>query len=645
MFSIDQLLASPPLSAIISIILMLACDLMGMALLQVSGFFVSDCKNWARWQAPILGAMLLTIVLYPLALADLTSRLFMQIIAVTCMALGAFHGCREAARLYASRKKLDEYWETILAQSHSKKLLIFMLLGMGLLAMGPVTSADSLDYHLGIAISILNNGGMPVAPEWFIGRLAGNGEVLNAMAMSVGAEQFGSLLQYVSLLGIVGIIISAQNSSDVANCRIKFCVPEFIALAACSTPVLLFLISSPKPQMWPIAMTTLAFVLVIHPSRHHLSRLNALIGYSMVCLLVMTASQAKFNYLLGGGVVGVLAFVFMVRQRYLLSAVGITLISAMLILAPPIFWKATVFNASWLDALINPLPGHLPGTDAMIAYSQVNPDTASNLPFPFSILIPSSIGSLSAALGVSWLIFIGLRPGRDLWLLSGMVAAVVVVVVSASFAPPAARMYMEPYFWLMCILSTQPDGCSLGRHTWIKWPIVAQALLTTAACWLGVVLLLPGALSPTWRTHVMNRYANGYEIMQWADAVLPKNAVLLNGHRSMALAPRDAVNFFELGWIGYVDTNTTESHIYLDRLKSKKVSHVLIVGQINDKSPLSKLSKCFGRVIAGPAIGHVATRNPFNQGLNYEAWILEFESEKLPDCATHPNGRVSEDYH
>jgi hypothetical protein len=130
----------------------------------------------------------------------------------------------------------------------------------------------------------------------------------------------------------------------------------------------------------------------------------------------------------------------------------------------------------------------------------------------------------------------------------------------------------------------------------------------------------------------MNRHANGYEIMQWADAVLPKDAVLLNGHRSMALSPRDAISFDSSSWIQYVDTNSTESKIYLDRLKSKKISHILIIGKIDYNAPLAK---CFGNVVAGPGVGHLATRNPFNQGSNYDAWILEFESARLPECATH----------
>ena len=38
-------------------------------------------------------------------------------------------------------------------------------------------------------------------------------------------------------------------------------------------------------------------------------------------------------------------------------------------------------------------------------------------------------------------------------------------------------------------------------------------------------------------------------------------------------------------------------------------------------------------MVAGTGAGHLATRNPFNKGVDYEAWILALESERLPGCA------------
>jgi hypothetical protein len=124
----------------------------------------------------------------------------------------------------------------------------------------------------------------------------------------------------------------------------------------------------------------------------------------------------------------------------------------------------------------------------------------------------------------------------------------------------------------------------------------------------------------------MERSVNGYEIMQWVDVVLPEDAVMLNGHRSMALAPREAVS---MEWVGFVDMKLPETQYYYKRLIESNVSHILVIGPVDYDADLAG---CYGAVFAGPGIGHVATRNPFNQGVDYEAWVLEFETERLPTC-------------
>jgi hypothetical protein len=128
------------------------------------------------------------------------------------------------------------------------------------------------------------------------------------------------------------------------------------------------------------------------------------------------------------------------------------------------------------------------------------------------------------------------------------------------------------------------------------------------------------------RDKIMNRSADGYTVMQWTDKVLPIDAVLLSNHRSVALAPRDVVS---MDWSDYVRLDTAEATPYLLRIKKRKVTHVLITGNPAD----AKLKECFGSLVAGPSYARRETRNPFNRGELYPAWIYEFNSDDLPDCA------------
>lgn len=272
MYSLDQVVAFPPISVVLSLLLIVACDGIGVTLLRVFGLSSLGVHRWQRWQAPVVGAMALGVVLYPLALAGLTSRLFMRSVAFACVGLGLLHTVRVIRGFVSMRQgSLYLFISAIPSQLHGWNSLILLLLaGMGLVALGPVTNADSLDYHIGVPIALLNEGGMPFAPEWFHSRLAGNGEVLNALGLAVGAEQFGALLQFAGLMGIVGLLLRAESNYEHQGETTAAKLRPMIALAALSAPVLLLLVSSPKPQLLPIAMTTLALALVFYPSRRQL---------------------------------------------------------------------------------------------------------------------------------------------------------------------------------------------------------------------------------------------------------------------------------------------------------------------------------------------------------------------------------------
>ena len=633
MYSLDQVVASPPISAVLSLLLIVACDSIGVVLLRAFGPFSSlNVHQWQRWQAPVVGAMALGVVLYPLALAGLTSRFFMQSVAFTCVVLGLLHLVRVIRGFFSMRRgPSDLFVRTIRDQMLGWNSLILILsVGMGLVALGPVTNADSLDYHIGVPIALLNGGGMPFAPEWFHSRLAGNGEVLNALGLAVGAEQFGALLQFAGLMGIVGLLLCAESNYEHESETTATKLRPMIAVAALSAPVVLILVSSSKPQLLPIAMTTMALALVFYPSRRQLPPRHALLGFTLVCLLVMSASQGKLIYLLGGGAVGLLSLAIMARQQLLLPALGIGFLTALLVLAPPIVFKYYYFDAGFIDALIKPLPGYWPGTDAFGAFLRVYAD--SEVPFPLSLILPSGVSTISTVMGAGLILLVALRPGRDSWLLTVIATAAFVGFAVAELGQFSSRSYLEPYFWLLMVLAIQPAHILSRGYLWLRWPIFGQALVTISLCWYGVVTLLPGSITPEWRFKTMERVANGYSIMKWVDSVLPADAVFLNGHRSMALAPRDAVSF---GWSEFVEVGSPASEPYLRRLRDRGVTHMLVIGKLQN---IGKLSGCIGAVIAGPSYGSVATRNPFNAGELYEAWIVGFESERLPECAGSPVG-------
>ena len=167
---------------------------------------------------------------------------------------------------------------------------------------------------------------------------------------------------------------------------------------------------------------------------------------------------------------------------------------------------------------------------------------------------------------------------------------------------------------------------------YIKSAVLIQSFATLAIIWYGVATLFPGALTSSWRDSVMSRSANGYVLMKWVDATLPSDAVLLTAHRSMALAPRKAVS---LDWLNYLKDDNFDPAPYLDRIKEQNVTHLLVLGELKESGGGQMFSDCLGVVAYGPGKGFIASRNPFRTAPAYTAWLVEFDSEKLPGCSSY----------
>ena len=616
---LDSFVAPPPWSAALSVLLIMGCDGIGLVVLRGFGLASEGAPKWHRCQAGVVGAMSLALVLYPLALAHVTPLSLMRVVAVSVAAVGLVNAIRTIRQLVALRGTTMPRAAGDLRIWHL--LLGLLMLGAALMALGPVTDADSLDYHMGVPILLLKTGGMPVTPEWFHSRIAGSIEVLNALGLSLGAEALGAFLQLAGLVGIGGLMLFAESSerADVAD-RTR----AVVAVAAVSPPVLVALLSQ-KPQLLPIAMTTLALALVIFPSRRELSGGTALVGHALVCLLVMSASQAKFTYFLGGAVVGAISLIVTARRQLLWPALGVSVVAGLLIFLPPVLWKVHFFHDGLINSLLKPVPGSLPGTAAFEHYLRTFRDSV--VPFPLSLILPSGPTTISTIMGPAGLILmLALRPGRDGWLWTGIGAATFVLAASVFLGPTTSRSLLEPYFWLLMVVALQGDQ-KPAHVRWITWPVAAQGAFTCCMFWYGAATLFPGGLTARWRTQVMNRSANGYQIMSWADSVLPPDAVLITTTRSVALAPRDVVS---LDWVTLVDPRSPEAEPYLQRLKDRGGTHLVV-----DGSPpgFAALRGCLGPIFAGPVVVRPAERNPFSNPPTSQAWIYTFHADRLPECA------------
>lgn len=627
---LDSVIAPPPQGAVIVLLLVAGCDALGL-LVARRVFRIARPADppWHRWQAPIIGAMVLAILLYPLALAGLTPYGLLRTLAAGVAVTGGLH-------LWSSRRPLAGIARTAVALVRAARgferwvlcLAGLVTIGLGLLALGPVTNADALNYHVGVALDILHFGTMPVHPEWFTSRLAGNGEVLVALGLAVGAKAFGSVLQYVGLLAI-GAILWGLTGETLDPTEAERRRP-LLVLTAVSAPVLLFMVSTAKPQLLQQAMTTLALALLVAPSRRMLEPGAALRAFSLVCLLTMTAAQAKLSFLMTGGPVGLLAVVLMLKRGRAVAVITVAVLAALLVMLPHVMWTMAHYHAGAFESLVEPLPGGWPGSQRFTADLRAFNDT--NYWFPVSLVVPPSLGKLQIVLGVGPLLAFCVRPRGDkwVWVVLGMSAVAVALVLV--MGQRTNRFFVEPYFWLLMACALAPAGGL--RAGSVRWLIGAQAVVMVASSWFGALTLFPGALRGESRTSIMERSANGYTVMKWLGVVAPADAVVLSEHPSLALSPRPVVS---MEWTESIGPDRQEWLPYLRLLRVRGVTHLLHLGPLDASMPLRG---CLGEVTAGPEPVRQATRNPYNRGPLIDAYLVEFHSEWLPGCAFTNTFRV-----
>ena len=80
-----------------------------------------------------------------------------------------------------------------------------------LLCLAPFTHADTLDYHLLSAVNIINTGSFSASPIPLALQLEGAGEILIALSLAAGTEQFANLIQYGGLLSIIGSFLCIKK--------------------------------------------------------------------------------------------------------------------------------------------------------------------------------------------------------------------------------------------------------------------------------------------------------------------------------------------------------------------------------------------------------------------------------------------------
>ena len=229
-------------------------------------------------------------------------------------------------------------------------LIFFILSGLTLLSFAPVTNADSLDYHLFSAKFLLENGSFPTdITNFHSSRLSGAGEILISMGLAVGSEQFGSIIQLSGLLTVIGIFK-------------KYKVDPIYYLAFLSSPVLIFFISSLKPQLFSICTIAFVFTYIIQNrfDKRIFSEYDIKKILFLFCLLFLS-TQIKFSFFLSTLLLLGTFILLNFKFKKIIQTAKLLIPLYFVIIFLPIIWKYNTFGGNFFELLYSPFETSLYG--------------------------------------------------------------------------------------------------------------------------------------------------------------------------------------------------------------------------------------------------------------------------------------------
>ncbi|MCW7471380.1 DUF1420 family protein [Leptospira kanakyensis] len=611
-YGLDNYLLDPPFSALVAIILLLGLESFGRFSQRFlwEEYYIEN--RWLRYQNTVFGLLLLSIIIYPIALFGIYLNYVLYSIGTLLIILGLI---RFGQKIYLIQ--FSEFTRILKKTNILEIVILIFLLFYALVALGPVTNADSLHYHIGIAIETLNFGHFPICQEWFHCRLAGSGEVLNALGLAFGSEQFGSLLQFASLVSIYGLVRFYKSPTNDKLGR-------FFGLVILTSPVLLFLVPSSKPQLYPIGMTSLAFVFILEMEDSRNKKVRDLL-FGISISLLMISFTVKFSFILSLLILGGWIFFAHLKNKIITKTIYISATAFLLILFPLFVWKILIYSGSIFEIIFSPLPGVFYGKEKFLGFLRSYSD--SSFAWPISLLLPNSLGGISTILGVG--ILLPIITKKEFILRNQLKYFVIFsfIIIALLFGQSSSRFFLEPFIWLIILtkISIKQEYQLINSNTFLalKMLVFMQAGLVLVSLMVGIYALTPGSFSLSLRERVMSKTANGYHLFSQIKDRLPRDSkVVSSSLATKSLSPYRSVAF---DWNSYVSDDESQMRDYLDFMKKENLTHVIF------SDGKSNFEGCYGKIVYRGKT-HSANRNPFNPNVEYTFFVAELRSELLPDC-------------
>lgn len=577
--------------------------------------FLRDCAVNGRIIVFFLVVNFLSIFFYITFILFGVNKLTLQAIVIALIFVG----------FYKPSLHLDIFTKLKLSKNKKYWLMLSLIFAFFVLSLMPISDPDSLDYHLTVPYLSLIHNRFFIEKEWIISQLAGAGEALSIIGISINAYKLSSILQFSGLAAIVLLIIKLKINKKHLYFKNKI----LICLAILCIPSFLFLTFTAKPQLFSIASNYVAFLITFFILPNENNKKKIIIFFSFVSFLCLSATQYKFSFFLSSGIIIFFAMYEIYKKNLLVVGFFINLLLAIVIILPREYYDYVNFSSDFIKNFLQPV------TDDYISQNvttSLRHGSGNPRYFPYWIFMPIYLGKLTLGviteiLGLSVLIF--LINFKFKKVIKIFIASLIFFIVGIFFAQPIGRFFIEPFLWLIT-----GSLYYLNSNNNLLFKCFQKAIIINSAVIIVIIIItvknfLPGILTINNYKNILNEYAEGYKLYEWANKNLPSNTILLTSHRSYLFSKYPFISYeFRL----YI-SNSNQLNYFINILSKKKPTHLLYNG-LDHNLVTDVLKHCRGKLIKfEEKVSKTATRNPLSRAnLNYDGYIYKIDLTKLKNC-------------
>ncbi|WP_440912519.1 DUF1420 family protein [Candidatus Pelagibacter sp.] len=490
-------------------------------------------------------------------------------------------------------------------------LILLSLFGLFFLSLSPNTHGDSLGYHFVIAKNLLLTGKYSPELSHYHTFLGGAGEILIAVGLFFGSEQFGGLIQFSGLISLFGIFKKFNNKNKY-----------YYFLLVLTSPIILFLSSTAKPQLFHACSSAVILSLYLFGSFKNLSPSEKKLKIILSLSVLIVSVNSKFNFLTSSFLVGIFIFYICIQNKKLIFFLVTSVLLFSLFYFPIIYWKFTNFGGNFHQYFFSPIPLSIPGLKEFKLYLVRFGRELNYLNFIF----PKNLSQLTNVIGVSifYILLLNFKSNKAKVV---FLLAILHVLINYFFGQFIGRSLLEPLFWILLVSARYGHSINLKP---LEYFCRLQSLILILAIFYGVISIFPGSFSKFQRDKVLSQNASGYSLFKWANSKLEYEDTVLSYHKSISFGNS---NYISTEFSSFLKFDNKNSRIVYDDIINKKPEFFLTWGYLGKKPHFGKFEKCVGELkYFKESIGRHEARNPFNRGNRYNGYIYEFKISKFPNC-------------